>query len=163
MDKKAREFLTMLMPSIRDNLKNRDMLAPVAFVFAPEGMNMVVMDTSSEQSKDMSAHLLRDFCEEREADMVVFLTESWSVRQPDMDHFMEWRRKRILNGSNPQIADYPHRIEVVNFSIETLDGIFGGSSEIKAGREIADPELTAHTDSKGRFSNFLAGRKLREM
>jgi hypothetical protein len=80
-----------------------------------------------------------------EADYVVFVAESWTIKPEDTDEFMKNREKYR------QVSDFPRCLECVLFTIETTTTLKMGMAPILEGRVMGDVEWKQADTVETRF------------
>lgn len=130
-------------------------LAPVVFLFNTERneINLVgAEDFTSGDAKDVFAEAVRSMARVLDADMTVFISESWGLSNEDALDYQD-NQKKYPGG----IADHPNHYEIVAFMIETKGGSWLGQARISREGDGRRMEAAEFLDGEvsGRFTNFL--------
>lgn len=145
-------------------LENGEALTPIAFVgsFTNKTVIPVVLDSSDEQGKDRSAAMVAAAAKQTDADYVFTVMEAWALPKKYVTRVEEIYEKY---GS---LANFPHRLDVATFMLETRHGTWVAQCTIlpkppsKKRRTIMPPEFVFGDGAQGRFSNLLPVKPGRE-
>lgn len=153
---KQREDIRKLIEHTEEGVRSHGAdMPPVVFLFNTERSEINVVgaeDFTSTASKDVFAKAVQGLALAMEADMSVFISESWMLSNDDAIEYQ----------ANPDkypggMADHPKRFEIVMFAVETKGGSWMAQAEIKTdanGRSLG-PTQFIEAEVKGRFSEFL--------
>lgn len=154
MDPKA---LEKIVGMARQFLETDGSLAPAAFIGGIRGVGVVQLDMSTVEAKDASASFIRQFAAKQDADFVVLVLETWRLPESATKDFMANRSKY------PTVSSHPDKEECVMVSVETHAGTKMGMAKIT--REGGKPTFgeiewqPPSVENRGRFTNFLSGKK----
>ena len=138
-------------------LEKGEALAPIAFVgsFTSDICVPVLLQASSNESKDKSAIAIKSAADVLDADFIFTLMEAWSLRK---DKLLQMNAILDKYGS---IGASPYAVDIVSMSLETRHGVWMAEAPIKPKgiskkkRTIGTPEFRHFTEAGGRFVNLL--------
>lgn len=153
-----REFLLNIADQVRKMVATTRELVPVAFLYNSEAKEATIVGTSfdGENSKDAFAEALHNLAAKIDADLLIFVSESWTLDAEDGKEYME-NRDRYPRG----MVDHPRRKEIVSFMVSTHDQDLMGKAEILRGensRRLSDVLFMKGGAITGRFANLLRPR-----
>ncbi|SDY33129.1 hypothetical protein SAMN05421644_15012 [Allochromatium warmingii] len=121
------EIIDPLIQIARGFVEAGESLASVAFVGnLSSGQNLAVpIDTSTPETKNRSAALIRQIADEYEADFVFTMMEAWTLPPRLAPRFQD-----IIDRYG-SIGASPHRVDSVAFTLETHHGIWLAQRELK--------------------------------
>lgn len=150
-------YLNIINPIIdaaRNFLEQGEDLRPIAF-FGCFDSAMIVpipINSSSEESKDASAEIMRLAALQIEADFVLVITEAWTMKASSKEEV------EAVIDKYGSIGESPFAIEVVSFSLETVYGTWMAQEKIEAkgeARTIGIPDFHHFDEASGRFTHLL--------
>ncbi len=138
-------------------LENGEALTPIAFVgsFSDNTVIPVILDSSDDETKDRSAAMIAAAAAQAEADYVFTVIEAWALPKKYLNRVEEIYEKY---GS---LANFPHRLDVASFTLETRHGTWIAQCTIlpkppsKKRRTIMPPQFVWGDAAQGRFANLL--------
>ena len=138
-------------------LENGEALAPMAFVgsFTTNTVIPVLLDSTDIDAKERSAATIAAAAKQANADYVFTVMEAWAMPKKYMNRVDEIYEKY---GS---LANFPHRLDVASFMLETRHGLWMAQCTIlpkppsKKRRTIMPPEFVFGDKAQGRFANLL--------
>ena len=151
------KIVAPLIATARGFLEKGEALAPIAFVgsFTSDICVPVLLQASSNESKDKSASAIKRAADSMNADFIFVLMEAWSLRKDKV-----LQMDAILNKYG-SIGASPYAVDVVSMSLETRHGVWMAEVLIKPKgiskkkRTIGTPEFRHFTEAGGRFVNLL--------
>ena len=150
-------IIAPLIDTARGFLEKGESLAPVAFVgaFSSSSCVPVLMQTSSEETKDQSARAIQAAAEVFDADFIFVLMEAWSLREDKVAQMETILEKYGSIGASP------YAVDIVSMALETRRGVWIAQVPIrpkgisKKKRTIGTPEFRHFKEYAGRFVNLL--------
>ena len=141
-------------------LENGEALTPMAFVgsFTNNTVIPVMLDSSNNDTKDRSATMIAAAAAQAEADYVFTVIEAWALPKKYLSRVDEIYEKY---GS---LANFPHRMDVASFSLETRHGTWVAQCTIlpkppsNKRRTIMPPQFVFGDAAQGRFANLLPAK-----
>ena len=138
-------------------LENGEALTPIAFVgsFSNNTVIPVMLDSSNDATKDRSATMIAAAAAQAEADYVFTVIEAWALPKKYLNRVEEIYEKY---GS---LANFPHRLDVASFTLETRHGTWMAQCTIlpkppsKKRRTFMPPQFVFGDAAQGRFANLL--------
>ena len=138
-------------------LENGEALTPIAFVgsFTNNTVIPVMLDSSNDDTKDRSATMIAAAATQADADYVFTVIEAWALPKKYLNRVEEIYEKY---GS---LANFPHRLDVASFTLETRHGTWMAQCTIlpkqpsKKCRTIMPPQFVFGDATQGRFANLL--------
>lgn len=121
-------------------------------------MQVVPIDTSDDQGKDASALVARRVATYMDADFVVLVTEAWALPPNKVAE-----AEAILEKYG-SVGNYPKRLDVAWFTLETQEGLFNASAPIlpvppsKKRRKLGQVSWLRADESGGMLAGILARR-----
>jgi hypothetical protein len=157
--------ITPLIDKARGFLEQGDQLYPVAFVgnFTTQAIYPVLMNTDDPLGKESTSRAIRGLADQCEADFVLVISESWTLRQDKMP-----KMKQII-AEYGSIGASPYRIDSVSITLETLHGLWVSSLPIKPRgvskkkRTFGSPDFQLFTEVEGLFAHLLPKRDAEEI
>ncbi len=151
------KIVAPLIATARGFLEKGEALAPIAFVgsFTSDICVPVLLQASSNESKDKSASAIKRAADSMNADFIFVLMEAWSLRKDKV-----LQMDAILNKYG-SIGASPYAVDVVSMSLETRHGVWMAEVLIKPKGiskkklTIGTPEFRHFTEAGGRFVNLL--------
>ncbi len=139
-----------ILKTCRQNLKQSQQLMPVFFIGNEDNIGIIGAEFDDPKSKDVCAAFIRKTAEEKKAEFILFIAESWTIRdQAAAKEYMD-----DMEAYDYSMGNHPGAVEVVMFSLETKTKCWTAMAEIK-NREIGEIEWSETGRLEGRFSNFL--------
>lgn len=156
-----REKIDPLIAHARSLLEKGEALAALAFVgsLSRDDIIPVVVDDSTERTKDDSARAIQTTATMMDADFIFMVREAWKLPQRYMA-----RHAKILEAYG-SIGASPYAQDVAAFSLETTHGTWVASPVItpkppsKKRRTIGPLVFEHMPEIEGRFVGLLAGKK----
>lgn len=158
MPAELNKFCDNLLRQARSKLLDNEELTGTAFVLntRDKTYDTVILDQEDDAAKDASAALVRQVAQAAAADVVILLSEAWSLTPADLPRY-----EAILDQYG-SLAAYPGHTEIVSLSVETRAGTWSGQAPIerKARSRTLGPvvytALSPDTATRGRYTGFLA-------
>jgi len=156
------ELILPLIEKAKEFLAAGESLTPIVFVgsFGSGQIIPIVIDTRSEESKDISAQAIRISAESIDADFVFSVIEGWGLPRDKMSRYQEIIERY---GS---IAASPWKVDTANFMLETCHGVWVAQVPLKfkapskKRRIFAVPLHLQYVDGvEGRFGQLLPVRE----
>jgi hypothetical protein len=156
-----REKIDPLIAHARSLLEKGETLAALAFVgnLSSNDIVPVVVDDSTESSKDDSARTIRQTATVLDADFIYIVREAWQLPEKYMPRYAEILEQYGSIGASPYAQD------VAAFSLETTHGTWVASPGIKPKppskkRRTIGPVVFQHMPGvQGRFVGLLPDKK----
>lgn len=138
-------------------LENGEALTPVAFVgtFTNNTVIPIMLDSSSEESKNRSSTMIAAAAAQADADYVFTVIEAWALPKKYLNRVEE------IYQQYGSLANFPYRMEVAGFTLETRHGTWMAQCTIlpkppsKKRRTIMPPQFVFGDAAQGRFANLL--------
>lgn len=103
----------------------------------------------NEREKDVIAQMVKKIAFDMSADFIIFISESWSIRQEDTKEFMDNRDKY------PSVESFPKRISIIAFMVESHYGCYIATAMIE-GEAVGELKFSpAPAEMRGRFTHLL--------
>ena len=142
-------------------LENGEALTPVAFVgtFTNNTVIPIMLDSSSEESKNRSSTMIAAAAAQADADYVFTVIEAWALPKKYLNRVEE------IYQQYGSLANFPHRLEVASFTLETRHGTWMAQCTIlpkppsKKRRTIMPPQFVLGDAAQGRFANLLPAKE----
>jgi hypothetical protein len=152
-----RAHIDPIIAKAKGFLENGEALTPIAFVgsFTTNTVIPVMLDSTDIDSKERSASTIAAAALQANADYVFTVIEAWGMPKKYMNRVEEIYEKY---GS---LANFPHRLDVASFMLETRHGLWMAQCTIlpkppsKKRRTIMPPEFVFGDKAQGRFANLL--------
>lgn len=151
-------LLAALAQAMRRGLKTQRELLPTAFLFKDtELVKTIVSVFQTDADKDQMAQTIRQYASRFGANAIAFVHEGWGLPpayQTDEGY-------AAIQERYGEIANCPFRTDLMNITLETYDGYWRGSGEIKPakkGRKVGGLEWHQALRAGGRFTHMLPVR-----
>lgn len=153
-------YLQIINPFIEQaklTLQSGDALKPMAYIFnaTTKETRVVMLDNSSQTSKNNSALALKFHGEQLDADFIFLIQEAWTL---SVSHASKYKEILDEYGS---IGASPYAQDVVSLALETPYGAWMSTPAIqyirpsKKRRMFGVVDFVFSSDVQGRFSNLL--------
>ena len=151
------KIIAPLIATAKGFLEKGEALAPIAFVgsFTSETCIPVLLKSSSNESKDQSALVIKTVATTLDADFIFTLMEAWSLRKDKLS------KMDAIIDKYGSIGASPYAVDIVSMALETRHGVWMAEVPIKPKgiskkkRTIGAPEFRHFTEAGGRFVNLL--------
>ncbi len=151
------ELVDPLIDIARGILEQGESLQPVAFVgnFTQRRVVPLMLDTSSDEAKQLSVRTIRQAAKGNDADFVALVMESWGLPTDMMPRYEE------VIAEYGSIGASPFRQDAVTITIETRHGVWLAQLELKPvegssqGRTFDTPVFQLAGEVAGRFTGLL--------
>jgi len=138
-------------------LENGEALTPIAFVgsFANNTVIPIMLDGSDNETKDRSATMIAAAATQADADYVFTVIEAWALPKKYLS------RVDKINEKYGSLENFPQRLEVASFTLETRHGTWIAQCTIllkppsKKRRTIMPPQFVFGDAAQGHFANLL--------
>lgn len=152
-----RTHIDPIVAKAKGFLENGEALTPMAFVgaFTTNTVIPIMLDSRNDDAKERSASTIAMAAQEANADYVFTVMEAWALPKKYLNRADEVYEKY---GS---LANFPHRLDVASFVLETRHGMWMAQCTIlpkppsKKRRTIMPPEFFFADQANGRFANLL--------
>ncbi len=155
---KYEELIMPLVAKAKGFLEAGENLTPIAFVgnFESGQTFPVMVDTTSDETKDTSVRAIALIAEQIQADYVFNIMEAWGLPKDKLNRFNEIVERYGSIGASP------YKVDTVSFMLETRHGIWGCQVPLKfkapskKRRMLAAPINFQFMDgAEGRFTGLL--------
>ena len=152
-----RPYVDPIVAKAKSFLESGEKLLPIAFVgsFSSEQVIPIQLDSRTDEGKDRSAATIAATAQSINADFVFSVMEAWGLPKKYMNRIDE------IYDKYGSIANFPHRLDVATFMLETRHGMWLAQCTIlpkppsKKRRTIMPPEFVFGNEMEGRFANLL--------
>lgn len=152
-----RPYVDPIVAKAKGFLENGEKLTPIAFVgsFTNEQVIPIQLDSRTDEGKDRSAEIIAATAQSINADFVFSVMEAWGLPKKYMNRVDE------IYDKYGSIANFPHRLDVATFMLETRHGMWLAQCTIlpkppsKKRRTFMPPEFVFGNEMQGRFANLL--------
>src|SRR5271165_3230754 len=158
----AKGLMTEVFRKFKAEMESTDDAKPTFFVGNEEGVGIIPAMWQTDHQKDMYSQIVRKICEKIGATYVLFISETWIVRDKAAEDFQKNRDKY------PDVQSHPMSQEVVSLFYESVDGLNLWANVPITRKEDGKPvlgELKIEQGmlTEGRFADFLGkGKKVPE-
>lgn len=149
MNPSTDKTVSVLVDGARKNLKENTELCPCFFIGHDGELEVIGAAWRDDGEKNMIAAMMKQKVAELDADFVLFIAESYSLKNEDAQDYIDNRQKY---GS---ASNHPNAKEVVMFRLETKDKVWSAMADILPGREMGSIKWAETPLADGRFSNFF--------
>lgn len=121
-----------IVHAIRKKLELGEELPASIFIgsFSKE-LEIIPIDTSSNVAKEMSTQVARVIAKEMSADCIIVATEAWMVQAKKTDSNSYKDLQENMRRQYKSLSEHPARMDVMHISVETREGMWCGTAEIK--------------------------------
>lgn len=156
---KYKDLVEQIFEGAKQNLEDEkvDQLVPIAFLvnMKKQEIRPVILNFIDNAHKDLSVINTREIALETETDVVIVVTEAWSLAQ-DINEKIDYKELLKKYGD---VEHCPGSNEVVTFSIETPEGTWSGSAPIENMdnnvRKLGELTIFKPTFNSGKLTGFL--------
>jgi hypothetical protein len=157
LPEKYSHVVSPIIAKAKARLEKGESLAPIAFVgsFTAESWIPVLLQPSSDESKDRSALEIKSAAESLNADFVFVIMEAWSLRKDKV------AQMHAILDKYGSIGASPYAVDIVSMVLETRHGVWAAEVPIKPRgvskkrRTFGTPDFRHFTEFEGRFVNLL--------
>jgi len=149
--------INSIIATAKGFLEKGEPLTPMAFVasFTTDTVTPIMLDSRDNETKERSAAMIAAAAADIDADYVFTVMEAWALPKKYLNRVEE------IYDKYGSLANFPHRLDVVNFMLETRHGLWSSQCTIKPmppskkRRTIMPPEFMFVDGAEGRFANLL--------
>ena len=157
----GRKFIERLIAVARGHIEDGHSLVPFAFVanLASDRGTPVQIDTRDDAAKERTASAIEKEAAELDADCIFTIMQVWGLPRHMRAQYDEMVERY---GS---ITNCPHRVDAVNFILETHHGVWAGQAPVEPHgsdgkkRTFGEVMLQHLAGGEGRFGKLLPARK----
>ncbi len=155
-----RTHIDPIIARARGFLERGEALTPMAFIgsFANHSVIPIMLDSRDNDAKERSAATIAVAAREADADYVFTVMEAWALPKKYMN------RTEEIYDKYGSLANFPHRLDVASFMLETRHGVWMAQCTIqplppsKKRRTIMPVQFVYGNGMQGRFANLLPAK-----
>lgn len=148
------EMITGIVEATKKNMASSDWLLPTFFIGSKaKGLSIIGAPFGNDREKDSTAEQIKKIAHEQDADFVLFIAESWTIK--DQVAVREYMENRDMYSS---MSEHPKAIEVVVFALETKTRNWQAMADILPNRVLGAIEWRESEKLEGRFVNLLGDK-----